>query len=157
LETRAKVLKSSSGIVRQVVPGEGRIESIDGVRDYIGSLDFSLLKWSLENPALPYETPWPVERTEFVEPLYRRWLFMRRCYEGELLPPSVDIDGFWHVHILDTYAYTEHCDKIFGYYFHHFPYFGTRGPVDEQALQEAFAHTQLRYFEQFGEPLYQYE
>ena len=34
------------------------------------------------------------------------------------------MDGFWHMHILDTKAYREDCQKIFGRFIDHFSYFG---------------------------------
>ena len=34
------------------------------------------------------------------------------------------MDAFWHQHILDTVAYQRDTVQIFGYFLHHFPYFG---------------------------------
>ncbi|MFE2409209.1 glycine-rich domain-containing protein [Kitasatospora sp. NPDC057904] len=127
------------------------------MRDYIFGLDFGLIKWNLMNPAVGSQLPISQDKADFSETLYKRWLFLRRKHEGESMPPSADIDEFWHAHILDTFAYTEHCDRIFGYYFHHYPYFGTRGKADEQALYQAWDNTMEWYQAEFGEPLYQYD
>jgi hypothetical protein len=59
----------------------------------------------------------------------------------------------WHYHILDTRAYHGDCQRVFGGYFHHFPYFGLRGDDDARRLQAAFAKTKALYEETFGEPL----
>jgi hypothetical protein len=29
------------------------------------------------------------------------------------MPPTKDIDMFWHAHILDTYQYEADCDRIY--------------------------------------------
>ena len=57
----------------------------------------------------------------------------------------------WHYHILDTRAYCKDSDKVFGGYFHHFPYFGMRGDEDERNLRRAFEQTKGLYLEAFGE------
>jgi hypothetical protein len=84
-------------------------------------------------------------------------LFIWRKYEDEDLPPSIDIDEFWHNHILDTRRYIEDCSRIFGYYRHHYPYFGLRGPEDECALQVAFDRSNERYLAEFGEEIVEYD
>jgi hypothetical protein len=55
-------------------------------------------------------------------------------------------------HILDTAAYREDCDEIFGRFLDHFPYFGMRDEQDAQALEHAYADTIDRYRDAFGEP-----
>ena len=59
----------------------------------------------------------------------------------------------WHYHILDTEKYAEDCRDIFGYFVHHFPYFGMRGDEDAQHLQAAFVETQELYVKEFGKSL----
>ena len=71
-------------------------------------------------------------------PLYRRFLALNIVYEDRKICPTGPIDDFWHAHILDTHAYAQDCDYLFGRYLHHFPYFGMRGPDDYEALQTAF-------------------
>jgi hypothetical protein len=71
-------------------------------------------KWLLENRACC--SP---EKLNYVEKQYKNWLYLRRKYEGEILPPSKEIDEFWDAHILDTRAYHRHTNRIFGYYLHH--------------------------------------
>jgi hypothetical protein len=41
--------------------------------------------------------------------------------------------------------YHKDCDNIFGYYLHHFPYFGVRSKEDAKNLQSAFEETQVLY------------
>ncbi|SDR54213.1 hypothetical protein SAMN05216597_5649 [Pseudomonas cannabina] len=42
------------------------------------------------------------------------------------------------------------CQNIFGYYFHHYPYFGARGNDDKKNLGKAFELVQELYKEEFG-------
>ena len=83
---------------------------------------------------------------------YRKFLALHLANAGVDIVPCKLVDEFWHQHILDTRAYHEDCDAIFGEYLHHFPYFGMRGEDDAQALQDAYADTLGRYRTAFGEP-----
>ena len=76
-------------------------------------------------------------------------------YTDKILPPSEDIDEFWHYHILDTKKYHQDCFKIFGCYRHHNPYFGFGD--NKPALMEAFADTLTLYIKEFAEELYAIE
>ena len=135
----------------QMVSQPRRLDDITGVRSYIDAIDFGPLKDKLES-----EYGWSRDRLEFAERLYKNWLFLRRKHEGEPLPPSRDIDEFWHWHILDTRAYHRDTATIFGYYLHHFPYFGLRGKGDYDNLMRAWDNTQSRYLQEFGEEIYEY-
>ena len=75
---------------------------------------------------------WSEEKSVETERLYR--LFLKLCakYPDKALPPSKDIDQFWHLHILDTSKYMQDCEDVFGQYLHHFPYFGKKDE-DERA------------------------
>src|SRR5882672_8892843 len=55
---------------------------------------------------------------------YRRFLTLHLRYPDRTLVPSALLDLVWHYHILDTRKYMEDCERIFGYYLHHDPYFG---------------------------------
>jgi hypothetical protein len=89
---------------------------------------------------------------DLAEQEYRRFLAMHLvCPDAEIVPCRL-VDTIWHQHILDTRAYHADCDAIFGTYLHHFPYFGTRGEDDAQALEDAYRATLERYREMFGEP-----
>jgi hypothetical protein len=134
-----------------------RLERLDEVRRYIQDIDFGPLKVKLAEPRDEGGQAWSRAKADFVEEQYKRWLFLRRKWENEALPPSLELDEFWHAHILDTQAYHRDCSYIFGGYFHHFPYFGMRGPSDAQALSDGFAGMHRRFLEEYGEPLYDFE
>jgi putative hemolysin len=94
---------------------------------------------------------WTRHRAEAVEREYRRFLYLAKTYPDAPLAPIVDVDEFWHYHILDTKKYMADCQTIFGYFLHHFPYAGMRGKEDEQALQRVGNHTRDMYEQTFGE------
>jgi hypothetical protein len=83
---------------------------------------------------------------------YRKFLALHLASPDAEIAPCKMVDEFWHQHILDTHAYHEDCDTIFGGYLHHFPYFGMRGEADAQALVDAYAATLEHYRASFGEP-----
>lgn len=92
------------------------------------------------------------DRLDRDETEYRKFLALHLAHPGEEIVPCRIVDEFWHQHILDTRAYHDDCDAIFGSYLHHFPYFGMRGDGDARALKDAYAHTIERYREAFGDP-----
>lgn len=138
---------------REVAPDSRRISQIDDVRRYLDQLDLTRIRESLCVEGLPNTRPISRAYASFCEFQYKRWLFLRRKFEGELMPPTKDIDIFWHAHILDTFRYHEDCDRVFGYYLHHNPYFGTNGQQDEENWRGAFRNLLARYVEVYGTPL----
>jgi hypothetical protein len=67
--------------------------------------------------------------------------------------PTHEIDEFWHQHILDTLKYVDDCQYVFGYFLHHYPYFGLRGAEDAQALADSFEKTRALFIEHFNHEL----
>ncbi|WP_058759764.1 glycine-rich domain-containing protein [Pantoea dispersa] len=89
---------------------------------------------------------------------YKKFMYLLHKYHGvsdKKLVPSVEVDEIWHHHILDTRAYAKDCDAIYGYFMHHFPYFGMRGEDDFKDLNQSFSLTQELYFEEFEEYMYE--
>jgi hypothetical protein len=99
---------------------------------------------------------WTEKQALEVCQLYRNYLFLRKKYgqRYETLPPSEDIDEFWHNHILDTQKYQKDCQVIFGEYLHHYPYFGIDGKITKKDLYEAFEMTQQLHLQEFGDYIY---
>jgi hypothetical protein len=94
---------------------------------------------------------WSLEKTNAVEFEYRRFLILMKKYPSEQTAPLVDVDTFWHYHILDTMKYASDCDQVFGYFLHHFPYIGLRGEDDEKAHEHVGQRMRELYEETFGE------
>jgi hypothetical protein len=94
---------------------------------------------------------WTPARVSTVEQEYRRFLCLAKAFPGTVFAPIVDVDEFWHYHILNTRKYARDCQSIFGYFLHHFPYAGMRGKEDEEALERAGVRTRQMYEETFAE------
>jgi Glycine-rich domain-containing protein-like len=98
---------------------------------------------------------WSREYADAMEIAYRRFLALMAKFPEETIAPTKDIDKFWHGHILDTMKYAEDCETVFGYFLHHFPYFGMRGEEDANNLQAAADKLRVLYEREFGEALRQ--
>ena len=125
-----------------------RIHDLGEVATYIQAIDFTDLKHSMSTR--PGGLSWPAEQCDWAEDQYKKWLFLRRKHENQLLSPNSEIDRFWHEHILDTRAYFRDTARIFGYYQHHFPYFGARGDADLADLRAVWANTCRHFRREFG-------
>ena len=93
---------------------------------------------------------WSYEKALDVEKQYRNFLTLIALYPELEIVPTKDIDTFWHTHILDTQKYMQDCENTFGYFVHHFPYFGLRGKLDEKKAEKAFSETKRLYEKHFG-------
>lgn len=114
----------------------------------IESLDFSMIRMKLMD--LEEGRGWTAHHARRVEEEYRRYLALTMLHGAKSVVPSQEVDAFWHYHILDTQAYAEDCDKVFGGFLHHFPYFGMRGAEDAAALSQAYDETLSLYEAEFG-------
>lgn len=119
----------------------------DQVHPLVKLLDFDKLKWKLTKSS---EASWSFDLCEFAEAEYCKFLTLKKLFPKVALVPSKLVDKFWHEHILDTKAYAEDCNKVFGRFIHHFPYFGIYGEDDQYSLQTSFDETIKLYEGQFG-------
>lgn len=94
---------------------------------------------------------WTRAQADAVEDAYKQFLQLNLKYPGKSIVPTATCDAFWHAHILDTQKYAEDCQKIFGYFLHHFPYFGMRGEEDAANLNQSFEETKALYASEFGD------
>jgi hypothetical protein len=115
----------------------------------IQALDLDPIKFKLMDPE--EGQGWSREYVDQMAIEYKRFLTLSVKYPEETIAPSKDIDKFWHGHILDTMKYAEDCQNVFGYFLHHFPYFGMRGEEDAANLAEAGKTTNRLYENEFGE------
>lgn len=81
---------------------------------------------------------------------YRKFLVLCLQNPNIAIVPSTQIDDFWHFHILDTQKYAQDCEQCFGYFLHHFPYFGMRDKQDERNLKSAWEQTKVLYNSEFS-------
>jgi hypothetical protein len=94
---------------------------------------------------------WSQEKANAVEKEYRRFLCLMKMYPNEDTAPLVDVDTFWHYHILDTMKYAADCEQVFGYFLHHYPYVGMHGEDDEQFRLDSGDRMRELYEATFGE------
>jgi hypothetical protein len=120
------------------------------LKEAVSAVDFSMII----NKMVAHQG-WNHDDANEVCRLYRNWLFLSIKYPDKSLPPSEDVDEFWHNHILDTKKYRVDCDMLFGKYLDHYPYFGIDATSTMTDLGNAFADTQALHFAEFGEYIYE--
>lgn len=126
--------------------------TLEQAKKYIYHIDFSTIICKLVN-----HLGWRHKHALAVCNMYKNFLYLNKKYGANCkLPPSEEIDEFWHQHILDTKKYREDCDRIFGCYFDHYPYFGIDQKTTFADLGAAFETMQRLYAKEFnGEGLFQ--
>jgi len=140
-------MKMATAVLEEVVH-QTTTKSVGELKRLLEELDLGCIKFKLmdsdEGPG------WSREKADEIEVEYKRFLYL--CVTtGRSIIPTGDIDEFWHKHILDTQKYQEDCERVFGFFLHHFPYIGMRGPEDAENLKSLFAETKDIYQEAFGE------
>lgn len=126
--------------------------SLEASKQYIYSIDFSAIinKMVLQDG-------WQKENAYALSELYKNYLFLIRKFGEQYptLPPSQEIDLFWHNHILDTTKYLQDCQAIFGKFLHHNPYFlGLDSDEKDWDVINAFETVQQLHFAEFGTFIY---
>ena len=93
---------------------------------------------------------WSRARADAVEVEYRRFLYLAKAFPAEQTVPTVDVDTFWHYHILDTMKYAADCAAAFGYFLHHDPAVGLAEASDAPARVQRAARMDNLYSATFG-------
>ena len=93
---------------------------------------------------------WSLEHASAIETEYRRFLYLMTAFPHVQIAPLVDVDTFWHYHILDTMKYARDCEQAFGYFVHHYPYLGLMGEDDMELQQQAGERMHELYESTFG-------
>lgn len=114
---------------------------------FVLAMDFGLMKRKLMDPE--EGKGWSQEQADAAEASYKRFLIVSLKHPEAKVVPDTDTDDFWHQHILDTRRYPEDCQAIFGYFFHHDPYFGMQG--DRADLEGAAMVSVALLRQEFGE------
>src|SRR5688500_12149256 len=112
------------------------VKSVEQSLAAIQALDLDPIKLKLMDAEEGHG--WTRAYADRMEVAYKRYLTLLVKFPQETVAPTKDVDKFWHGHILDTMKYAEDCEQVFGYFLHHFPYFGMRG-ADDVAAQTAAA------------------
>lgn len=121
----------------------------DKVVTAIAALDLEPIKTKLMHAASG--EGWTRARADAMALEYRRFLYLMHTFPHEQCAPTVDVDTFWHYHILDTAKYAADCEQVFGYFLHHDPSVGL--DTDAEAGAEARGGERMRvlYEASFGE------
>ena len=114
----------------------------------IESIDFTNIKRKLMKDH-PDGKGWSLSQADESEKWYKRYLYVILKNPDFPVVPNLPIDTFWHQHILDTKKYAGDCNRIFGHFLHHYPYFGMNG--DKKEFKAAFENTKLEYIKYFDE------
>lgn len=122
-----------------------------GIHLSIEKLDFTRIKHKLM--VNDEGEKWTFELCELAEREYKRFLTLIKINPKLEIVPTKLMDKFWHQHILDTVAYRRDCLEVFGYFLHHFPYFGIYGKEDQENLAKTFEKTKSLYRTCFGEEI----
>jgi len=138
------------GKMNQQTSGKRHDKTAAQIIEAVFALDLDPIKFKLMDAKEGHG--WTREEADRHELEYRRFLALVAKYPEEAITPDTDVDKFWHGHILDTMKYAEDCERVFGYFLHHFPYFGMRGDDDAANLAEAAARTRSLYQQEFGAP-----
>jgi len=112
----------------------------------IDSLDFEQM-----NEKLISFYGWKAGQVTLMHDYYKKWLAIHVCYPELATAPSMRLDEYWHMHILDTEKYMADCQFVFGKYLHHYPYFGLEG--DKDKLDSAFELTNKLFKHHFNHEL----
>ncbi len=90
---------------------------------------------------------------------YRNYLFLRKKYPTEKLPPSYEVDEVWHAHILHTNEYRKFCNAVFpelkGSYLNHYPQLPGTSSTTDAEMDRYYEKTQQLYKQEFGDYLRQ--
>lgn len=119
---------------------------IDEAMAVVNSIEFDQMNDKLVN-----FYGWNKEEVSLMNDYYKKWLSIHVCYPELATAPSVKLDEYWHMHILDTEKYMEDCQMVFGRYLHHYPYFGLEGDKDD--LNAGFELTKILFEHHFGHSL----
>lgn len=114
----------------------------------VENIDLNPIKMKLMLPK-PEGKGWSAEQADASILWYRRYLALCALYPDEPLVPNGPIDEVWHMHILDTSKYAKDCHEVFGYFLHHYPYFGLNNDADVR--DHMFDRTNELYQIYFGE------
>ena len=113
----------------------------------IEAVDFTMIKMKLMDA--DEGEGWTSEHADAVIAEYKKFLYLTKTFGSNVVPSKL-VDTVWHYHILDTQAYAEDCQNVFGMFMHHYPYWGMRGEADLKSLNDAWASTLALYAKTFG-------
>jgi len=128
-----------------------KTETTYGIEPSVADLDLDRIVWKVSHDQLKPDMS--DEDLFRAVNQYRRFLSLRIRYPMAHLVPTDDIDLIWHTHILDTERYASDCQRLFGSFLHHNPFFGEFGSESKEDMEEMFNETSDLWVKEFGEAL----
>jgi len=122
-----------------------------GILPPVADLDLDRIVWKVAND--PYKPEMSEEEVLKAVGQYRRFLSLKIRHPNANLVPTDDIDLIWHTHILDTENYASDCQKMFGSFLHHNPYFGDHGEETQEEMEKMLDETSDLWIKEYGEDL----
>jgi len=119
----------------------------------VKGLDLQRIAWKIKNSS--HNPELDEKHIEMAIEQYRKYLTLKIRYPTVNLVPTEDIDLIWHAHILDTENYASDCEKIFGRFLHHKPYFGEFSDESQDQMRNFYNETSDLWEIEFGEKLVQ--
>jgi hypothetical protein len=92
---------------------------------------------------------WSPDEATQAQQQYLRHLWL--CYEHPdeaIAPSTMRADLVWHQHILDTVRYRDDCEKIFGRFLDHVPFYTDYTAEEAEMLRRTYQY----YVEEFHSP-----
>jgi hypothetical protein len=84
---------------------------------------------------------WNLQTVDTIEMEYRCFLQCVRDFPEEVIVPRMDVDLYWHCHILSLGMYLEQTTRLFGHPLLHWPYSGVMGEADAARQAARFEHS----------------
>ncbi len=110
-----------------------------GIEPSVKQLDLDRIAWKVMHDQ--YKPEMSEDEVSRAVHQYRRFLTLKIRYPEANLVPTDDIDLIWHTHILDTGNYASDCQRLFGSFLHHDPYFGELGNETQADMEAMFNET----------------
>ena len=111
--------------------------------------------WNLEslvnkacNPLTGYG--WSLDFALDIVEEYRLFCALCRHYPDRPILPSLFVENFWRLHLLDIQHYMEDCEQHYGYPLRRVPFLKSQGSAALEPLEQAWQHTLELYNMQFG-------
>lgn len=117
--------------------------------DPIPLISADLIAASYRSDTFPRD--WTQQQRETSLARYEKWLRLKLLHPKSRLAPTLDIDLFWHLHMLSPVAYYRDCMRLFGRLLDHDGGFG-KGPGELEQLKSVFLRTEQWWEEEYGAP-----
>jgi hypothetical protein len=93
---------------------------------------------------------WTPQQVASTERRYRRFFYLKAILPDGHAAPTIEVDEFWHQHIINTRLYGPDCDRVVGSFVHH-TFLPSDDPAQAQKLTAVWLTTWVAYETLFHE------